>query len=417
MVTRRENERLTRVEAKSVMGQMMRQHYWLPFALSAQLVAGEAPRPVRLLGQNFVAFRDQTGHLGFVDELCPHRRASLILSRVEPDGLRCIYHGWKIGTCGRVLDAPTQTIRAERFAAGISVSHFQVVESGGLAWVWLGPGNTPPFPDLPFAGEHEVNSFWCVARVPCNWLQGVEGTIDSSHLGLLHQTWMARSAQVEGYANIGLALEQPPIYETESSPCGMRAAALRRLPDGSAYVRITEYFLPLITIVPAGRGQSNDGSMFVISPVDDTHHLLFYGYFSESPTRPPQELGAAAPDYVADPNDFIGLRGGRTDRWGQDRKLMEAGHWSGFGRTLLEEDAAVQVSMGPILDRTSEHLSASDAAVAHARRTLLDALDTAKSGGTPPGSARSLNPVRMDNAREVFIHEGERWQDAALGID
>jgi phthalate 4,5-dioxygenase len=416
MVTFEENERLTRIEADAPMGQMMRRHYWLPFALSSQLLAGEAPMPVRLLGQNFVAFRDSNGQIGFLDELCPHRRASLLLGRVEADGLRCIYHGWKISACGRVLDAPTQTVRPEQFAARVPVTHFPVVESGGLAWVWLGPGDAPPFPDLPFAGDHEANSFWCVSRVPCNWLQGVEGTIDSSHLGLLHQTWMARSAKVEGYANIGLALEQPPIYETEDSPCGMRAGALRRQTDGGAYVRITEYFMPLITIVPVGRGQPNDGSMFVISPVDDTHHLLFYGYFSDSPTRPPQELGAAAPGYVADPDDFVGLRGGRDERWGQDRELMKAGHWTGFGRTLLEEDAAVQVSMGPMVDRSREHLSGSDGAVAHARRILLEALSTTESGGTPPGSARSPGRVRMHNAREVFVDEGERWQDASLAV-
>ena len=414
MVTRQENDKLARVEGEAPMGQMMREHYWLPFALSSQLVAGEPPTPVRLLGENFVAFRDSIGRVGFLDELCPHRRASLLLGRVEPDGLRCVYHGWKVSACGDVLEAPTQAVRAEQFASRVPVTHFPVAESGGLAWVWLGHGTTPPFPDLPFSGGHEINSFWCVSRVPCNWLQGVEGTIDSSHLGLLHQTWMGQSAKIEGYGNIGLALEQPPLYETESSACGMRAAALRRQEAGGAYVRITEYFIPLVTVVPVGRGQPDDGSMFVISPVDDTHHLLFYGYFSDRPTRPPQELGAAAPDYVADPHDFTGMRGGRAERWGQDRELMKAGHWTGFGRTLLEEDAAVQVSMGPLVDRSQEHLSASDAAVAHARRILLDALSTVESGGTPPGSARSARPVRMINAREIFVEDGELWRDTVV---
>jgi nitrite reductase/ring-hydroxylating ferredoxin subunit len=410
MVTREENDRLTRVEGDAPMGQMMRRHYWLPFALSSQLGTGASPRPVRLLGENYVAFRDARDRIGFLDELCPHRRASLLLGRVEPDGLRCIYHGWKVNACGQVLEAPTQTLRSEQFAARVSVSQFPVAESGGLAWVWLGGGEAPPFPELPFAGPHESNSFWSVSRIPCNWLQGVEGTIDSSHLGFLHQTWMAQSAKVDGYANIGLAMRQPPTYETEPSAYGMRAAALRSQEGGGAYVRITEYFLPLITIVPVGTGQPNDGSMFVVSPVDDTHHLLFYGYFSDGPTRPPQELGAAASDYVPDPDDFVGLRGDRNDRWGQDRALMQAGHWTGFGRTLLEEDAAIQASMGPIVDRSLEQLSASDVAVAHARRLLLEALDAVDRGGHPPGSARSPGPVRMSNAHEMLVEAGEHWQ-------
>jgi phthalate 4,5-dioxygenase oxygenase subunit len=411
MLTREDNERLTRVEGDAPMGQMMRQHYWLPFALSLQLPAGEAPVPVRLLGENYVAFRGDDGRVGFLDELCPHRRTSLLLGRVEPGGLRCIYHGWKINAAGCVVEAPSQAVREEQFAARVPVVHFPVRESGGLAWVWLGGDDPPPFPELPFAGEHEHNSFWCANRIPCNWLQGIEGTIDSSHLGLLHGSWMAQAAKIDGYANIGLALEQPPTYETEAAPHGLRAAALRHKDDGRTYVRITEYFMPLVTVVPVGRAQPNDGSMFVVSPVDDTHHLLFYGYFSDTPTRPPQELGAAAPDYVPDPNDYTGFRGDRSNRWGQDRELMKAGHLTGFGRTLLEEDAVVQVSMGPIVDRTKENLSSSDVAVAHARRILLAALDAVQAGQLPPGSALSPGEVRMPNASEIVTVDGEGWRD------
>jgi hypothetical protein len=156
--------------------------------------------------------------------------------------------------------------------------------------------------------------------------------------------------------------------------------------------------------------------MFVFSPVDDTHHLLFYGYFSDTPTRPPQELGGAAPDFAPDPRDFAGLRGDRTDRWGQDRALMGAGHFTGFGRTLLEEDVVVQTSMGPILDRTKENLSSSDVAVAHARRMLLDALSGADAGQLPPGSARAPEAVRMPNALEAVLEAGARWEDVALEI-
>ncbi len=269
---------------------------------------------------------------------------------------------------------------------------------------------------LPFAGEHEANSFWCVSRIPCNWLQGVEGTIDSSHLSLLHGTWIAQSAKLEGYGNLEVALEHLPAYETEASPCGMRAAALRRQADGRTYVRITEYFMPLITVVPVGGGRPRDDSMFVVSPTDDTHHLLFYGYFSDAPTLPPQALGAAAPDYIPDPDDYAGLRGDRSDRWGQDRELMKAGHWTGYGRTLLEEDVAVQASMGPIVDRSKEHLSASDVAVAEARRALLEALDAVQAGGVPPGSALTPNGVRLPNASEFFLDDEEHWQDGGSSV-
>ena len=304
MVTREENELLTRLEGDAPMGRLMRDNYWIPFALSAHLVHGDAPMPVRLFGENYVAFRAEDGRVGFLDELCPHRRSSLLLGRIEGNAVRCIYHGWKIDVSGCVVECPNQALRPERFAANVHVDHFPVHEAGGVAWVWLGDADTPPlFPELPFVGD-DVHSFWCVSRVPCNWLQGVEGTIDSAHVGVLHHTWLSESAKVEGYGNLGLAINQSPTYETEAAPHGLRAAALRRTDDGRTYVRITEYLMPLVTVVPVGRGRPRDGSMFVFAPVDDTHHLLFYGYFADAPVRPPQELGGAAPDLEPDPSDF-----------------------------------------------------------------------------------------------------------------
>jgi phenylpropionate dioxygenase-like ring-hydroxylating dioxygenase large terminal subunit len=414
VVTGAENELLTRIEGDAAMGRLMRENYWIPFALSSQLVHGEAPAQVRLFGENYIAFRAEDGRIGLFDELCPHRRASLALARIEGNGLRCIYHGWKLDVSGCVVEAPTQVVRPEQFAARVRVIHFPVREAGGLAWAWLGGADAPAFPDLPFAGEHEANSFWSVSRVPCNWLQGVEGTLDSAHLGLLHRTWMGETAKLADYANIGFALDEPPTYRTEDTSYGMRAAALRRKTDGCTYVRITEYFMPLVTLVPAGRGQPRDGSMFVVSPVDDTHHLLFYGYFSDRPTQPPEELGAASPGFARDPRDYAALRGDRSTRWGQDRELMRAGHFTGFGRTLLEEDVVVQTSMGPILDRSGENLSASDVAVSRARRILLDALNAAAAGALPPGSARGSERVRMPNALEAVLEAGTRWDDVAL---
>ncbi len=415
MTTRAENELMTRIEGDARMGRLMRQNYWIPFAMSSHLVHGEAPTPVRLLGENYVAFRAEDGRIGLLDELCPHRRASLLLGRIEGNGVRCIYHGWKVDVSGCVVECPTQVVRAERFAASVPVVHFPVHESGGLAWVWLGGGETPPFPELPF-GDEELYRYWCVSRVPCNWLQGVEGTIDSAHVGMLHQTWIAEAAKMAEHSNLTLALDQPPRYEKESTSYGMRAAALRKTADGGSYVRITEHLMPLVTVVPIGRAMPRAGSVFVICPVDDVHHLLFFGYFGETPhsAKTPDEIAMASPDFVPEPRDYAGLRGDRWSAWEQDRTLMDAGHFTGFGRSLLEEDAVVQTSMGPIVDRSKETLSSSDVAVAHARRMLLDAVSAAEAGERPPGSALSPEPVRLPNALEVIVEAGQRWEDAAL---
>jgi hypothetical protein len=141
---------------------------------------------------------------------------------------------------------------------------------------------------------------------------------------------------------------------------------------------------------------------------------VFFGFFQDAPTPSFVEIRMQRPDIVPNPLDYTGLQGDRSSRWGQDRDLMTAGHWTGFGRTLLEEDVVIQTSMGPILDRTKEHLSSGDVAVAHARRMLLDALRAADDGELPPGSARSPEPVRLPNALEFVMRDGDRWEDHTL---
>lgn len=415
MTTRVENELMTRIEGGAPMGRLMRENYWIPFAMSAHLVHGDGPTPVRLFGENYVAFRAADGRIGLLDELCPHRRASLALGRIEGNGLRCIYHGWKIDVSGCVAEAPTQLVRPEQFAARVRVVHFPVHEAGGIAWAWLGAAEAPAFPDLPFADE-DLHRYWCVSRIPCNWLQGIEGSIDSVHPSHLHRTWIAEAAKMAEHVNLSIALDQPPTYATQSTAYGMRAAALRKMAGGGTYVRITEHLMPLVSVVPVGSSLPRSGSVFVISPVDDTHHLLFFGTYGDTPhsAKPPEEISMQSLDYVPDPHDYTGLRGDLWNRWGQDRALMDAGHATGFGRSLLEEDAVVQTSMGAIVDRSKEHLSSSDVAVAHARRMLLDALRAAEAGALPPGSARAPELVRLPNCLDVIVDEGQRWEDAAL---
>ena len=173
---------------------------------------------------------------------------------------------------------------------------------------------------------------------------------------------------------------------------------------------------PLVTITPVGSTEPRAGAVFVISPVDDTHHLLFFGTVGPTPHSAVSldQIKMQDPDYAPDASDYAGLRGDRWNAWGQDRALMDAGHFTGFGRSLLEEDVVIQSSMGPILDRTKENLSGSDVAVAHLRRMLLDAVAATDAGTLPPGSALAPDGVRLPNASEVLVDPGQRWEDAAL---
>jgi phthalate 4,5-dioxygenase len=191
VLTESENEGLTRVGPGTPMGEMLRE-FWTPALRSASLEADGRPLRVRLLGQNFVAFRATDGRVGFLNEACPHRCASLALARNEQNGLRCIFHGWKIDVSGRVVDAPSEPPeRRAAFAAGVPVRHYPVREACGLVWVYIGRRADPPkFFDFEF---HQPPAETLVRRalVHGNWLQGFEGQLDSAHLGMLHSSSIA----------------------------------------------------------------------------------------------------------------------------------------------------------------------------------------------------------------------------------
>jgi hypothetical protein len=254
------------------------------------------------------------------------------------------------------------------------------------------------------------------ARVPCNWLQGLEGSVDSVHAGVLHRTWIGLSVDMEEHANLSHALQAVPWYETEVTDYGMRAAALRKTETGQTYVRVSEHLLPFVTITPTGSTTPRTGAVFVIAPVDDTHHLLFWGTVGPTPHSavPLHEIKMQDPGYEPDPHDYTAVEDDRAGRWGQNRDLMQRGHWTGFGRSLLEEDAAVQVSMGPIVDRSKENLSSSDVAVVQLRRLLLEALETWQRGDVPRASVRSPERPTLPNASELLVDEGERWEDVSV---
>lgn len=411
MVSQVENDLMTRVEGDAPLGRLMREHYWIPFALSENLVVGDAPTPVRLFGENYVAFRAENGQIGVFDELCPHRRASLLLARTEGNCLRCIYHGWKLDVSGCVVEAPTQVTRHDQFVANVPVAHFPVHEAGGIAWVWLGGADAPPFPDLPFSDAHGLETVMTISLVPANWLQGLEGGIDSVHAPTLHRSvieaMLRERDETSDTAGVRATIAAPPVYETEEAPFGMRQASLRRAGEDRTYARVAHFFFPFVVVVPNGYGSAVH--VFCFAPVDDTHHLVFFGNYGETPLSL-RDVSGVLDGELPDPRNFASLQGDRSNRWGQDRESMKNGHWSGLTRSAIQEDAVVQVSMGPIVDRTKENLSSSDVAVAHTRRLILETIAAYESGQLPPGSVRTPGGVQIPQPFDAVLDAGESWR-------
>ncbi|WP_233870337.1 Rieske 2Fe-2S domain-containing protein [Paraburkholderia adhaesiva] len=393
-MTAEDNVLLTRVDNGAPMGEMLRQHYWIPAVPSVKLVADGAPVLVRLLGTDYVAFRNTDGRVGVIDERCPHRGTSMMVARNENNGLRCIYHGWKLDVAGKVVEAPNQVGDQEQFCKRVRTGQYRVEERGGIVWVWLGKGDTPPrFPDLPFTNLPAEQRSVTSVEVPTNWVQGVEASMDSSHVGVLHESTTQITAG-GGNERMHMTKALAPRLEFEERPYGYRYAALRDLPEGKTYARVNNFVMPWYGIICAPDATS-PSTVFFSTPVDDVTHRAWFVHFN--PTR---KLGMTVMSATPDVWNFPPLPpGSRAENFGQNRDLMKRGHATGFYQHLGTEDFAMFLGQGPIADRTTEQLCSADGAVLRVRALLLKSAREFMAGKTP---TLADNP-ELDYSRAVSI--------------
>jgi phthalate 4,5-dioxygenase oxygenase subunit len=419
MLTLEETELLCKVEGEAPIGRMMRR-YWLPILPTADLVAGGAPRRVRLLGENLVAFRDSAGRVGLLDENCPHRGASLVLARNEECGLRCLYHGWKIAADGRVLETPPEPEELD-FKDKVRATTYAVHEAGGLVWAYLGePAPEPPFSDFEFTHAPESRVLTLHAVVDCNWVQNLEGVIDSAHSNYLHSNAIQPKA-VGGTSVVrpDAGVDRPsndgaPRIEAQDTDYGYRYAAIRKPivdADKNHYVRVTLFIAPCFAMFPAPDGFAY---LQAFVPVDDDHcHFFFVQLKRDEPfTAEERTLRASRAGLLAGRDTDAHDRPvrNRTNNWLQDRAAMREGRWSGLAGVNLE-DIAMQESMGAIYDRRKEHLGTSDIGVIRMRRLMLDAVRTfAADGRAPLGLAMPVPYARL-RAEEATIPLARSWKE------
>lgn len=373
MVTKEENELLTRVENGAPMGRMLRQHYWLPAVLSSRLERGGAPVRVKLFGDRFVAYRTQDGRVGFLNEACPHRGVSLALARNEDNALRCVFHGWKFSVTGQVLETPNEC--NQDFKGTVKLRHYPVVEGAGLLWVWLGTGEAPAAPNFEWMDLPPEQAYACGLELNSNWLQGVEATIDSSHVAVLHQSHLDNVKNDMAATTVNTAVS----YKFEDTSYGYRAAALREGPTGECVARVTEFVMPYYGLIPPIQsGKQQDRVVIIAVPIDDAHLIQWYIYYNTK--KPVDSLKRTQRA------DTWPMAGGIVDDprqvWGQDRRLMKNGNHTGY-TDIVVEDFVMQVSMGPVVDRTEEYLCSADQAIVRLRRQLLKAVKQFMAGEVP----------------------------------
>ena len=374
MLSTDDNELLTRTGPETQMGELIRR-YWIPALLSEEIPAPDCPPArVRILGEELVAFRDTTGRIGLIDEHCAHRGSSLFYGRNEECGLRCIYHGWKYDVEGRVVETPAEPAGSD-FKAKLRVTAYPTHEVAGVIYAYLGPrAKIPLFPNYEWTQVPVNQTYVTKCLLECNYLQGLEGECDSSHLSLLHQSF------APGPARAIWRLDMAPVYETEETDFGVRLIAIRKAPPDRQYVRFSSLVMPVYGCVPAGRGPGElDGfEVHTYVPFDDTRTWRYDIGFRRS--RPVTEEEVHRRKQIGP--DYVRIRNARNN-YLQDRQAQKTVNYTGI-EDFLNHDACATESMGPIFDRSKEHLGVSDKAVIAVRKYLLNSVKNLRQGIDPP---------------------------------
>ena len=426
MTTRDENEALTRVGPGTLMGDLLRQ-YWIPVLLSDDLpAAGAAPVRARLLGEDLVAFRDGEGRVGLLAQACPHRRASLYFGRGVAEGLRCAYHGWTFARDGQCVEMPNEPPE-QGFAAKVRTVAYPCRERHGVVWAYLGPRETPPpLPELEWNLDADSPPYvWRLVR-ECNWLQALEGDLDSSHLNILHaraddpEAPTVPGARIPGAWARGTKLLREggaPRIEAVDAPYGALCSARRTVDAEHEYHRVHPFLFPFHTMVggaPDGGETSFNGKVWV--PIDDVRTLVL-----EWQDRPGRAWSDAERAELARARNPWGYRPSEGEAGGAWRPAAHAGNDYRLDRRLEDgtlacgilssplQDAAMQESMGPIVDRSREHLGPSDVMFIRVRRLLLAAARALREQGRSPPAVDepALYRVRPVGA---LLPRGADWQ-------
>lgn len=378
MLSEAENELITRTGAGTPLGEVFRR-FWIPAVLASEIPEPDCP-PVKvtLLGEKLIAFRTTDGTPVLMDERCPHRHANLFWGRNEDNCIRCVYHGWQFAADGSCTDIPAEPDNS-KFKEHVSVTSYATHECAGVVWTYMGPkDNVPPFPDFDFGAVPESHTLCGKRRVPCNYLQNLEGELDTAHVQFLHNE----------FGELGEGIIKPAHklktrFLLASTNFGLVVAARRDYPDEVNYWRMTPFMLPSFTIIPSvpdlkhltAAVPLDDENMwgFTISwrpdrPMDDADRELFYSGREQQ--------------IEVDPKTFLGKYNVDND-YGIDRELQKTSSFTGIPGVRLQDCAVQEDQGGPVMQRSQEHLGTTDRAIVATRRRLINLAREMEAGNEP----------------------------------
>ncbi|WP_425403593.1 Rieske 2Fe-2S domain-containing protein [Hwanghaeella sp.] len=426
MMSQEQNDLITRIGPGQPAGEVLRR-YWMPAALTKELEADRPVIPVRLLGEDLALFRDgESGELGLVARNCPHRGADMCYGRVENGGIRCVFHGWLYDADGQCLEQPGEPADSTMHER-IKIKSYPVVEKNGIVWTYMGPGEAPPFPAFDCFVAPESHVFAFKGWWECNWLQALEVGIDPVHASFLHRflededTKDSYGKQFRGEAAdtnkplTQLLREYPaPELKVEETEYGLRIIALRDLPDGQRHVRVTNQVFPCAIHIP----MSNDMTITQWHvPIDD-ENCYWYAMFTSfgEPVDKDKMWDQRVKEHTLP--DYRPVRN-KSNEYGFDPVEQVSKTYTGMGMDINVHDQWACESMGPIQDRTDEHLATSDAAIVRYRRMLRAAIknlaDNAESlpmNVTAEQAAEIRGPAALD-----AIGPHQDWENVWLDRD
>ena len=417
-MTEEENEILTRVGAGTPMGDLFRQ-YWIPVlpvlhleephgiearpdslaGKTTYLEPGGKPKRVKLLGEDLVLFRTGGGEVGLVGAYCSHRQAPLYFGRIEEDGIRCCYHGWKYDTLGTCLEMPNAPPE-QQFTDRIQHPGYPCVEHGGIIWTYMGPSQEPPpLPEFEFTMVPDDQRNFLLFHQECNYLQTMEGAIDPTHVMWLHSPYdlsdtdisqKNQPSQQRLAAKAGM--RTPSVIEFVDTAGGFMYGAGRPMGDGNCLWRINQFVVPFYTMPPGG--DFKQGRMFV--PIDDENCVKWmFGWYPKRETMETTKEGARS--YMeeekhipatSDPYGFVRPRANKSNDYLIDWEVHTTRRIGIAGVNLQDRCVSELAGPTPIMDRTRENLCSGDKSIVKARNILLKvAKDFHGEGTLPPGIA------------------------------
>jgi phthalate 4,5-dioxygenase oxygenase subunit len=433
MLNKSDNETVCRVGPGTPMGRLMRE-YWIPALLSRELPThGSNPVRVLLMGEQLIAFRETNGNVGLIQNNCPHRGASLFFGRNEEAGIRCVYHGWKFAVDGNCMDMPNEPAESD-FKQKVKAIAYPTQERGGIVWAYLGPRTIPPpLPNLEANMLPEGQGVVQAVLRDCNWLQALEGDIDTSHLGFLHHGAKTDADYHPGTFAYYTVHNRAPRYQVVDTEYGAMYAAYRPAGDGQAYWRYGQFLFPFYVMIPSGvMGLQIWTRAWV--PMDDEHVMFFSMHhvntftqrglppraFDPNASGPTPEAAALAIPMRILPNSTDWLGRFRLAQNAANDYLIDRGKqrrredYTGIPG-IHQQDQAVTESMGSIYDRSHEHLGSSDVMLIRVRRRLLAAADALVNQSVTPPAVDDPEAYAVRGGG-VLLPNGADWLQATAEL-